>query len=154
MKRHTDKPPKPLILCLGNADRGDDALGPCCADRLEKAGVPAHCSSGEAFSLLESFKDHPFVIIVDAVVTGSCPVGHIHRWEGVPAGIDTAAKASTHGFGLAEALRLAEKLRVLPNRLIIFGVEASNFEWGSSPSPEITAALDPLVAAILADSIR
>lgn len=140
---------KPVILCLGNADRGDDAQGACCADLLAQRGIPAKIIAGKAFELMDFFRAHARVIIVDAVVSGSKPPGYIHRFDGPPAEVaGFAPSCSTHGLGLGEALRLGAVLKALPERLTIFGIESSEFEWGAAPSPEVAASMEALAEAV------
>lgn len=143
------KTSKPVILCLGNADRGDDAQGACCADILSRRGIPVHILAGKAFELLDCFKAHPRVIIVDAIVSGAKEPGHLHRFDGPPAEASTfASSCSTHGFGLGEALRLGAVLKTLPERLTIFGIESATFDWGAAPSPEVAASMEALARAV------
>ena len=140
---------KPVILCLGNADRGDDAQGACCADILARRGIPVQILAGKAFELLEYFRAHRRVIIVDAIVSGSKQPGHLHRFEGPPAeAAGFAPSCSTHGLGLGEALRLGALLKTLPERLTIFGIESATFEWGAAPSPEVAASMEALARAV------
>lgn len=149
------KPSRPVILCLGNADRGDDAQGPCCADLLSRRSIPVEIMAGKAFELLEYFRVHPHVIIVDAVVTGSHPPGHIHRFDGTPTEIAPFAGAcSTHGFGLGEALRLGGVLKALPERLTIFGIESQSFDWGSTPTPAVASAMESLAGLVEEEWLR
>ena len=143
------KESKPVILCLGNADRGDDAQGACCADMLARRGIPVHIISGKAFELLDYFRAHRRVIIVDAIVSGEAPPGRLHRFDGAPADVAKfAPSCSTHGFGLGEALRLGGVLKALPERLTIFGIESTTFEWGAAPSPEVAASMEALAEAV------
>jgi hydrogenase maturation protease len=140
---------KPVILCLGNADRGDDAQGPCCADLLSRRDIPVRIIAGRAFELMDYFRAHRHVIIVDAIVSGAHPPGHLHRFDGPPgAAAAFAPSCSTHGFGLGEALRLGAVLNALPERLTIFGIESETFDWGSTPSPPVAAALEALAQAV------
>ena len=95
-----------LILCCGNADRGDDGAGPACADALRMLHAPAKCLPGDAFSLLEAWTGQAKVILVDAILTGAAP-GTLHRFE-IRNGenVDQFEKSlgsSSHGFGIAEA---------------------------------------------------
>jgi hydrogenase maturation protease len=141
---------QPLIVCCGNADRGDDAAGPVCADRLAATGIPARCLPADAFSLLDMIRGRSHVILVDAVVTGQAPPGTVHHWEGPPPGaVRQGPGATTHGFGLAEALQLAARLKALPERLTVFGIEAKSFEWGEGLSREVEAAMPALVQSIV-----
>jgi len=140
---------KPVILCLGNADRGDDAQGPCCADLLSRRSIPVRIMDGKAFELLDVFRAHPHVIIVDAIVSGAEPPGHIHRFDGPPGAVaQFAPSCSTHGLGLGEALRLGAVLKALPDRLTLFGIESESFEWGSTPSPTVAASMEALAGAV------
>jgi len=146
------KETKPLILCLGSADRGDDAQGACCADLLSQRGIPAKLMAGNAFELMDHFRTHRHIIIVDAIVSGSREPGYIHRFYGAPDEVaGFAPSCSTHGFGLGEALRLGAVLKALPERLTIFGIESSVFEWGAAPSPAVAASMEALVEAVAAE---
>lgn len=143
------QPPRPNVICVGNADRADDAVGPVCADMLARDGVPVRVSSGDAFELLELFRSCPVVFLVDAVVTGAQPPGSIYAFAGESSDIPTAAwTASTHGLGVAEAIRLARTLGVCPSKLYIYGVEAVKFDWGEAMTPEVSAAIPALVRRI------
>jgi len=143
---------RPGVICVGNADRADDGVGPACADLLSNHGLPVRVSPGDAFELLELFRGAPAVFLVDAVVTGAQPPGTIYSFSGDAAEIRSASWAcSTHGLGVAEALRLARTLGVCPPRVCLYGVEAANFGWGEAMSPEVTAALPELAARIEAD---
>lgn len=145
----SSKRSKPVILCLGSADRGDDAQGACCADTLARRGIPVRIIAGKAFELLDYFKSHARVIIVDAIVSGAKAPGHLHRFDGPPAdAAGFAPSCSTHGFGLGEALRLGAVLKTLPERLTIFGIESATFEWGAAPSPEVAASMEKLAQAV------
>ncbi len=143
---------RPNIICVGNADRADDAVGPVCADMLARDGLPVRVSGGDAFELLELFRTSAVVFLVDAVVTGAQPPGSIYAFTGDSSAICSATwTCSTHGMGVAEAIRLARTLGVCPSKLCLYGVEASRFDWGEAMTPEVSAALPALVARIEAD---
>ncbi len=140
------------IICVGNADRGDDALGPVCADILSTHGIPVRVSAGEAFELLELFRESNVVFLVDAVVTGEQPPGTVYVFNGESAAVRTAEWTnSARGEGVAEALRLARRLGVFPGRICIYGVEAASFGWGEAMTPEVSGALPELAARVEAD---
>jgi len=144
--RHT------LIVCCGNADRGDDGAGPACADALRLLGASARCLPGDAFTLLDAWSGHSKVIIVDAIVTGSAAPGTIHRFEIKDgAGAEQFEKrlsGSTHGFGIAEAFRLGQITKNVPAEGIIYGIEAASFEWGAGLSAEVHAAAQRLATTL------
>ena len=104
--------------------------------------------SGEATSLLDAWTGQANVVVVDAVRTGD-PVGTIHRWAATEAAFPRARFASTHGFGVAEAIELARTLGLLPSQLCVYGIEAGQFEPGADPSAAVQQAAVTLAAEIL-----
>lgn len=143
-----------LILCCGNADRGDDGAGPACADALRMLHAPAKCLPGDAFSLLDAWTGHSKVIIVDAIVTGAEP-GTLHRFE-IRNGenveqFEKSLGRSSHGFGIAEAFRLGKLTKNVPPDTVIYGIEAASFEWGGGLSPEVHGAVQQLASALASE---
>lgn len=72
-----------LIIGIGNAYRGDDAVGLHVAQCLKKQAhdhVHVIEESGEGASLMECWKDANSVILIDAVSSGAKP-GTIHRLD-------------------------------------------------------------------------
>ena len=49
--------------------------------------------------------------------------------------------SSTHGFGIAEAFRLGQITKNVPEEAIVYGIEAASFEWGAGLSGEVHAAV-------------
>ncbi|MGC8760287.1 MAG: hydrogenase maturation protease [Bryobacteraceae bacterium] len=136
------------ILCCGRMDWGDDAVGPLCAAALEERRIPAVILAGNASELLEAWREARHVIVVDALVTGA-PPGTLHRMAlGEPGFRPEAARSSLRGPGLAQAVRLGASLHCLPESLILFGLEGGDFEWASTPSAEVAAAMPALVEAV------
>jgi hydrogenase maturation protease len=97
-------------------------------------------TSGGLMDLMEVGINYSKVILVDAVVTGAVP-GTLHRWNvkdrPLPASLSSC---STHGFDLAGAVELNRVLNRLPQSLVIYGIEARQFETGSGLSPEVISA--------------
>lgn len=137
-----------LIVGCGNLDRCDDGAGVLVARRLCELGVEAREHGGEGLSLLEEFHGHERVVLVDATVSGQRP-GTITLWNqangSLPAG---RFRASSHAFGIAEALELARALGRLPSSIILYGIEAKRFEAGGTPSPEVLAAVEEVARRI------
>src|ERR1019366_9898680 len=96
------------IIGCGNRDRGDDAAGVLVAERLQGLGIDAEARSSEALDLIEAWRGADDVVVVDAVVTGA-PAGTVQVWGG-PVRKLGSVSASTHGFGIAEAIGLAGAL--------------------------------------------
>ncbi len=137
-------------MSIGTIDRGDDAAGLLVARRLRELGIDAAEHSRDGLSLLEAWRGCEDVILIDAVVTGA-PPGEILRWDGADASvIADPVRSSTHAFGVAEALKLARALGRMPARLTIYGIEARQFQMGSSLTPEVAAAVEKLAREILA----
>jgi hydrogenase maturation protease len=140
-----------LVIGIGNRFRGDDAAGPCVADRLRTetiAGAEIIESSGEAAELMEMWLKADHVFVIDAVSSGA-PVGTIHRFEAHRKALPSPSfQTSTHSFGLAEGVELARTLGRLPRRLIVYGIESSDFGHGSALSAPVAGALNEVAARI------
>ena len=134
-----------LIIGLGNSLRGDDAAGLMAARRLAPRlprDVRVLELPGGGTDLLECWRDADFVVVVDAVQSGSAP-GTVHRWdahrENLPPGFPAT---SSHVLGLAETLSLARTLGRMPRGLIVFGIEGKTFELGDGLSPQVAVAVE------------
>jgi hydrogenase maturation protease len=73
-------------------------------------------------ALLSHFEGVEQVLLIDAVVSGA-PVGRLHRWADLDEIETSRVNISSHGFGLAQTLALARQLGMLPEQLIILGIE-------------------------------
>jgi hydrogenase maturation protease len=65
--------------------------------------------------------------------------------------MDQDRRIAIHEAGLRDALLLAELLGVVPEEVIIFGVQPANLDWDSVLSPQVAAALPSLIDAVLAE---
>jgi hydrogenase maturation protease len=140
------------VIGVGNPWRGDDGAGLAVARRLRGTlpdGVDVLEREGEPTSLLDAWEGADALWLVDAVSSGA-PPGTLHRLDAaeqeLPAGM---FGASTHHFGLAEAVELARALGRLPRRTVVFGVEGARFDAGEGLTPEVDAA-----AARVAEAVR
>jgi hydrogenase maturation protease len=146
---NTSPPPRLKVIGVGNAWRGDDAVGLLVARRLMADQLPqveiVGCR-GTVTAVREAWSNAAGVIVVDAVVSGS-PPGTIYRFnahdEGVPAQLSRSP--SSHGWGVAEALALGQLFQELPPYLIIYGIEGQNFGPGQEVSQEVAAAIPEAV---------
>jgi hydrogenase maturation protease len=163
------------LIGLGNALRGDDAIGLAIADRVverlsslgehdARACLDLHRGALDALAIVAAWSDAAMAIVVDAAVSGAAP-GSLHRFElgadaGAEAGTDRGAtplrtalgSTSSHGLGLAEAIALGAALGRLPPRLVCFAVEAQGFDAASGLSRPVENAVHAAVAQI-ADEI-
>jgi hydrogenase maturation protease len=109
---------------------------------------------GEATCVLERLEGADAAYIVDACVSGAKP-GDISRIDVSTGPLPRAAfGASTHGFGLAEALELARALGVLPARCVVYAIEGESFDIGASMSPAVAAAVGKIADRLRADILR
>jgi hydrogenase maturation protease len=129
-----------MVACIGNTFRGDDGAGHRVADLL----------SGEAgaevirLQTLTELLDHltgdiDLLVIVDAMEKFSGG-GTIHRLDSTDKLSKTAAWRSTHTMTLPEIIGLADSLRMLPARILVYGIEGERFEQGSGLSESVEKA--------------
>jgi hydrogenase maturation protease len=148
---------KVLVACIGNPDRGDDGIGARIAQKLEgrlPAGVRLLVRSADMLALIEDFAGYAALICVDAAAPMGEP-GLIHR-------IDLSAQelprellsASTHGFGLADALGLAQALERAPRAMVVYAVEGACFDAGAPLTAEVAVAAEEAAAQIAAEAGR
>lgn len=156
MNRLAYPPRAPLVIGIGNPDRGDDGIGPLVARQL--AGVvPPNVTilerSGDALALIDDWAGHDTVILIDASAPGPEP-GTVRRIE-LPRETlpPELSLSSTHAFGVAEAVGLADTLGLLPARVIAYAIEGGNFDPGAPVSPAVAAAAGEVVARV-AEELR
>ena len=142
-----------LIIVCGNRQRGDDAAGILVAERLRALGIAAEACSGEVSDLIEAWTGADDVIVIDAVVSGA-PAGAVHVWDGQRLPTFATSEGSTHGLGVAQAIKLARALNRLPSRLLVYGIEGKNFEMGSEVSPEVERGVEEVVQRLSREARR
>jgi hydrogenase maturation protease len=151
-----------LVIGIGNPDRGDDGIGPMIVRQLLGRQLAGRVSPevaiierrGDALALIDDWAGRDAVILVDASARGTTP-GRVHR-------IDLLADAlppelglsSTHAFGVAEAVGLANTLGLLPAQVIAYAVEGANFDPGAPVSPEVAAVAGDVASRVAAELRR
>jgi hydrogenase maturation protease len=140
------------VVGIGNAWRCDDGAGLAVA-RLLRGTLPDEVEvlerEGEPTALIDSWEGAESVWLVDAVSSGA-PPGTLHRLDASEEELPAALfRASTHHFGLPEAIELARAVGRLPGRLVIYGIEGASFATGDTLSPQVEAA-----AARAAEALR
>jgi hydrogenase maturation protease len=150
---HTSPKTSIKVIGAGNAWRGDDAAGLLVVRRLQQEKLPQVQiveSPGSGTAIANAWKNAPRVIVVDAVVAGGAP-GTIYRIDAHDPGatLPVSHTATTHGWGLSEALALGKVYQNLPPVLIIYGIEGANFGIGESLSPPVAAAIPETARRII-----
>lgn len=139
------------VIGCGSA-QGDDALAWEVIRRLRgdarlPSGVELRSVEG-GHQLLDMFDGCPMLIVVDAISSGRAP-GLIHRFEWPDARLDTLRPGTTHHMRPAEALELAATLGILPQRVVIFGIEMSHLGSSEGLSQAVAAAVPGVVDGIV-----
>ncbi len=150
---HNSKPPKCLIVGVGNIIRSDDAIGSIVCEEMDGLQLPnvsylhVHQLHTE---LLEEFSQHEYVIIVDAAVEGKEV-----NFFAVNPGI--AGTASSHAMDAASIAALFEKVYGRRLKLYVCAVRGEDFSLGESITKQaranINKAIDMLTASICRLSI-
>ena len=143
-----------LIIGCGNRERADDGAGLQVAEQLCRRGFQAVCHTGDSLSLIDLWSNAEDVILVDAVVTGNAPPGTVWNWNADRPLSALRPSASSHGFGVAEAIELAHKLGRLPPGLCIYGIEATNFAIGEEMSLAVEDTVQQLVQQLAAEATQ
>jgi hydrogenase maturation protease len=144
-----------LVVGLGNTLRADDGVGARVAQALIEEALPGDVEVVEGgtlgLDLVNLMEGRRRVILVDAAEMGR-PPGEFVRF-----GLDRVSLlgedqyVSVHAAGLRDALLLARVLGVLPEEIVIFGVQPASLEWRETLSPAVEARLPHLIASVLAE---
>lgn len=143
------RPPRPLVICVGNPYRRDDGVGLAVLAELPPS-LGATEATGEAADLVARWSGAERVVLVDAVSTGAIPGTVLllrcvdGTWDGAP----PSAAASTHGLGLAEAVGLGSALGTLPQHLTLVGIEVGETGQGLGLSAPVAAAVPEAAARV------
>lgn len=134
----------PVVIGIGNPDRGDDAAGRAVAGWLH-GKLPAEVEilehDGEPASLLASLASATTAYLVDACMSGA-DIGTVQRYDiGAAPLPHDAFCVSTHGLGLAEAVELARALGQLPSRCVVYAIEGGSFTSGAPLTQPVAEAI-------------
>lgn len=150
------------VIGIGNEFRRDDGVGPAVvellADRAERRRLPPGTvltlCDGDPGRLIGLWESAGLAIVVDACFLPSAQPGRTHRWDAAAGGTLRPAapgRHSTHGLGLAEAVRLGDALGRSPGRLVVYAVEGTDRTLGVGLTSAVARAVPPLVRRIETD---
>jgi hydrogenase maturation protease len=146
--------PRPIVIGIGNTERGDDGAGRLAASLLRDAlagAVEVVELDGEATAVLARLEGRSLAYLIDACVSGAEP-GSFRRFAAHEAPLpQLGSDLSTHGFGLAAAVELARTLGLLPARTFVYAIEGARFDVGSGPSAAVAEAARQVAAEIRAE---
>jgi hydrogenase maturation protease len=142
------------VAVLGSRYRGDDAAGPLVGDLLRARGIDVLDCGDEPTRLIEPFAGLDVAVVVDAVRSEAEP-GTVHRVEALDGALPRDLRlASSHAFGVAEAVDLARALGKAPRSVVVVGIEGRAFGMGDPVSPEVEAALERAAELVEAELAR
>ena len=138
----------PRVLGLGNELLGDDAVGVIAARQIKNEltdQVDVAETSVYGLGLLDVILGCRQLIIIDAIRTGTCPIGTMIQLD--PETLDRVVAPSPHYSGIPEMRALARALDLdFPEQLAILAVEISDGEcFGAPLSEPVRAAIDQVV---------
>ncbi|MBI4559121.1 MAG: hydrogenase maturation protease [Candidatus Hydrogenedentes bacterium] len=143
-----------LVIGVGNRVRQDDAAGLVLAEYIRRRNIPGVCvveHNGEGTSLMDTWRGAHAVIVCDAVRSGDLP-GTAYRLDVSETRVSRGFfRYSSHSFGVAEAVQLAQFLGDLPPYFVIFGIEGKEFGYGVSLSEEVADAVEEVAGRITAE---
>ena len=142
---------KPIRIFGIGSPFGDDRAGWEVAQALAHSFDPSLVSvtmhDRPGAKLVAMMHGAQCVVLVDAVKSGAVP-GTLHRLEGQAIQRAVAGYTSTHGFGLAEALQLAEKLGDIPPHIVLWGIEIETAAIREEVGSIVRDALPGLIKAV------
>ncbi|MEV5480107.1 MULTISPECIES: hydrogenase maturation protease [Streptomyces] len=148
------------VIGVGNAYRRDDGVGwTVVADLAQRRkqnplphGIRFTCTDGDPTRLISAWEDVRLAIVVDAARARPARPGRVQRLRlGGDIPRTSRGKTGSHGFALDATVRLAQALDRLPGELLVYVVEVADISLGSGLSPQVAAAVGPLVQRIEED---
>lgn len=141
-----------IVVGIGNRYRGDDAAGWAVVDFLEgkvAGAVRLDRQRGDIVEMIDIFSNYPNVYLVDACRTDA-PEGSWRRIDALAEPLPVEQEqTSTHGFGVSQAVAIAQSLGQLPSRLIVYVITGNQFAISETMSPEVAKAVEETAQAIL-----
>jgi hydrogenase maturation protease len=142
--------PGTKIICIGSPF-GDDQFGAWAYEQLRTSIAPNTAQllylDRPGTRLIGALDGVDNLILIDAVKSGAA-IGSVLRIEGEGIYRNLTRHTSTHGFGVADALKLAQRLGCLPPSLILLGVEAGVTDVATPMSESMRAAFPNLLRAL------
>lgn len=140
------------IIGLGNPLMGDDGAGLAVLEALRAARLAADVEPVDAgtigMGLLHLLEGVKRVILIDAVDMGLEP-GAVRRFTPEQVALSDAAFDSLHQAGVAQVLLLAREMGMLPEELVLVGIQPERIERRSGLSRPVAAAVELAVELVL-----
>jgi len=147
------------VLSVGNILMGDDGIGPFVLKILESryefpSNVVLHDLGTPGLGITSFLADYDAVILIDAVSAKGQP-GELRQYRKEQlVRVPIPQRVSPHDPALVEALLFAELSGLCPREVLLVGVVAKSVELGCELTETVQAAVEPAIAAILAELER
>ncbi|MBN2689238.1 MAG: hydrogenase maturation protease [Gammaproteobacteria bacterium] len=137
-----------IIIGVGNPMRSDDGIGVRVIEKYRANDSSAAIINGgtDALNLIDSIKQYPKAIIIDAVRMNTEP-GTIKVFSPKDAKIIQNDSLSTHGLGLAEMLVFLKELDI-KTKITIIGIEPEDISYGDVLSATIEQQIPTVINLI------
>lgn len=147
-------PPRTIVIGIGSLLRGDDAVGLCVAEALEKETLPPEVTivntTAAGLSLLELMTGFDRALVIDAIKTRGGKPGEIYVLapEDLP---EPTHSFTVHDVSLRAALDAGTRMGLpLPGRITIIAIEAGDVTpLRESCTPEVEDAVPRAVSLAL-----
>ena len=138
---------KTLILGIGNTLLRDEGAGVHAIRMLagqvgQRNDIELMDGGTLSFSLAGAIEDAEQLIVIDAAQLGGAP-GDTQVFEGeqMDAFVGGNRKRSVHEVSLIDLLMIARLADQLPQRRALIGIQPHYIDWGETPSPHVSAAI-------------
>ena len=140
-----------VVVGVGETFRRDDGCGPRVVRELRGRvgpGVELVERVADATELIDLWDHAGLAVVVDAMRSGA-PTGSVRRLEEAELALATAERStSSHGLSVRDAFELGRALGRVPERLVLYLIEAGELGHGERLSPEVTAAVGRTAEAV------
>jgi len=107
------------------------------------------CYDRPGMALLDKIRVAQSVFLIDAVKTGAA-VGTLHLFKNEE--IEALGNPfSSHALGIAEAIKMGAILNLLPQNIVLYGMEIADVQMQFSISPPIEQAIKVLSSRVESD---
>ena len=141
-----------IVIGIGNEYRRDDGVGHAVAAEIaarELPGVRVVTTLGEPTAILEAWSGATLAVLVDAAVSTESTPGRVRRCT--IGDLTCRAGLSSHALDITQTFALGQALGMVPDRLVIFTVEAADTGHGIGLTADVAAAVGDVVAGVLAE---
>jgi len=147
----------PIRIVGIGSDQGDDVAGWEVVRRLQRElgqteDLQYHILAGGQ-KLLELLDCSGTLFVVDAIESNDSAEPYV-RLEWPSPSLQRLSPGTTHDMNVAQSLKLAECLGLLPQHVVIWGVPASNLLPADSRSERVEASISKVMGALKQELCR